>query len=144
LEKVVQAEYFFHEAFHATTKFSLGSECPHFPLRNVEEACAFLAGHLAAVNYFKGTNLESESMKFFKSELGLAKNIHQFYKILNDVYTHEPLEKVLETREDIFVRARKVFGSKLGGPINNAFFLYWNHYYGLVPLRYEGYRKAKN
>lgn len=141
LDKVKQAVIFFHEAYHSTPKYFWEMEVPYNSTPDREEASAVIAGHLGAINHFKGTDLEGRAEERWKKHLGLAEIIKGFYCELEDMYTrlsgHE--EETMRERKEVFKRAEENLGneSALGGPINNAFFLYWNHFYGAVPSIYQ-------
>lgn len=145
LSKVVQVEYAFHEAFHSATKDFLGTEFKHYPIPSKEEACAMIAGHLGAIAYFKGSPLEHEAESNWQKHFNLAKKVNKFHKRLRNLYSCRakldgsliPLEQILEEREEEFSDAKKSFGGELGGPINNAFFLYWDYFYGDITWEYK-------
>lgn len=145
LSKVEQAEYTFHEAYHSAKKCFFEKEVEHLPSGSEEEACAFVAGYLSAINYFKGSELEEEAIKHFQNHLTLANKIVQFYDELYAVYLFRvgedkrpiPLEQDMKDREKVFAKAKSVFGGRLGEPINNAFFIYWHYFYRDVPRVYK-------
>lgn len=152
LNKVEQAEYALHEAYHSTKKCFLEREVQYLPSGSEEEARAFVAGHLSAINYFKGSELEEEAIKHFQNHLDLANKILQFYDELYNIYSFRvgedkrpiPLEQDMKDREKVFTKAKSVFDDNLGGPINNAFFIYWHYFYGHVPRAHKRVENLKD
>ncbi len=145
LGRVKQVEYALHEAFHVTTKYFMGREVPQIPIPMEEEACAMIAGHLGAFAFFKGSPLENEALLHYQKHFDLANKIVQFRKRLEDIYklradSEESLisqKQKLKEREEVFSDAKEQFGDELGSPINNAFFRYWNYFYGAIPREYK-------
>lgn len=146
LGKVKQSVIFFHESFHSTPKYFLGDEVSYNPIPSQEEGRAVIAGHLGAINYFKGTVFEGEAAERWKKNLDLAENIKRFYCELDDMYMDLSGSEALREREKVFKRAEKNFGGKseLGSPINNAFFLYWHYFYKDVPGIYKKIENLKD
>ena len=145
LSKVIQVEYALHEAFHVTSKYFMGREVQQIPVPMREEARAMIAGHIGAIAYFKGSDLEDEALSHWQKHLDFANKVIQFYKRLQEIYTskaenegrYASQEQKLKEREEVFSTAREQFGNELGLPINNAFFRYWNYFYGVVPIEYK-------
>jgi hypothetical protein len=152
LGKVRQVEYALHEAFHATSKDFMGNEVQHLPIPSEEEAYAMVAGHLGAIYYFKGSNLESQAVSHWQKHSDLVNKIVQFYRRLEGIYASggdgegKPVsqEQILKEREIVLLEAREVLGNELGSPINNAFFRYWNYFYGGMPRVCQRVSKLEN
>ena len=102
-------------------------------------------GHIGAIAYFKGSNLEDEALSHWQKHLDFANKVIKFYKRLQEIYTskaenegrYASQEQKLKEREEVFSTAREQFGNELGLPINNAFFRYWNYFYGVIPREYK-------
>jgi|GEM_PF-1779713 len=151
LSTVEQVEYAFHEAFHNTSKTAFGKETPHLPW-DEEESAALVAGYLGAIHYFKGTELEDAAMAHWQKYFGLATSFNRLYKDLDKTLgfgfrvdengLQMSQERVLQEREIVLEKARRELGDQLGGPINNAFFLYWHYFYGKLEKTYNKVRET--
>ncbi|MFH0936194.1 MAG: hypothetical protein V1815_00765 [Candidatus Woesearchaeota archaeon] len=143
LNTVEQVEYALHEAFHNTPKLFFGKEqAKLFP--EYEEASAFVIGHIGSIHYFNETELKPQAIAHLQKHLNLANLVNRFYNELEEVLSFragtdkKPIsqEQKMIDREKLLEKARKELGNNLGGPINNAFFVYWNYFYGKVGKMY--------
>lgn len=146
LDAVAQAEYAFHEAWHAKPKKDVfGREIPLFGPR-LEEGCALAIGYSGAIDFFRGTEHEQDAIAHYEKNIALAKMANEFYKELDKIYAFRvskdgrpiPTEQVEMERDEVFRRARAELGNELGSPINNAFFVYWDHFLRHFPVIAEG------
>ena len=129
LNPVEQVEYALHEAFHQTEKLM------SLPW---EEPSACITGYLGAIDFFKGTDLEDLAITHWENILKFSNQIHDIYSRLDRLYqAHRSKEEKNRVRERVFSESTKLFEDKWGSPINNAFFVYWEHFYGSVPGIYE-------
>jgi len=134
---VEQVEYALHEAYHQTKKdlFTRSDEEPH--------AC--VVGHLGAIDFFRGTNLEKAARSHWQRVLNFSKQVHDYYWNLFDLYKSENTrEYKMAERERILSRAREEIGTSWGTQINNAFFVYWNYFYGGVERSYGFVEQMKD
>ncbi|VVB59452.1 Uncharacterised protein [uncultured archaeon] len=153
LSTVEQVEYALHEAFHNTLKTVSEKETPHLPWDD-EEAAALVVGYIGAIHFFKGTELEDAAIAHWQKYLGLASSVNRLYKELDetlgfgfrvDEHRHQmSQERILQERDEVLERARQELGDKLGGPINNAFFVYWHYFYGDMEKMYGKVKEMEN
>ena len=144
MSRVEQVEYAFHESFHRTPKILGDRKVDHLPFA-WEEPHAAVVGYLVAIGYFTGKNEEVQARRHWEKHLGLALKVNQFCQELGEVYSlrldkdNRPIgiQQTLIDREAVLERARSEMGINLGEPINNAFFLYWNYFYGGLHEAYE-------
>lgn len=153
LSTVEQVEHALHEAFHKTPKIFFGKEMPHLPW-DEEEPAALVAGYLGTIHYFKGTELEDAAIAHWQKYLGLATSVNRLYKELDKTLgfgfrvdeegLQMPQERILKERDAVLEKARQELGDQLGGPINNAFFLYWHYFYGELENMYNKVRETED
>lgn len=135
LSEVEQVEYALHESFHRTKKKYCGRGVDHLSFD--EEPRAVIAGHLGAISFFEGTEREQEAKDHYVKHLGLARKVNKYYQELTDTFRFRlgddgrPLDLIhkLKDKDEVIRRAELDFKDQLGGPVNNAFFIYWNFFY---------------
>lgn len=151
LTPVEQVEYALHEAFHNTSKSVYGEKNGKLPDRYEEES-ALIVGYIGCVHFFNGTEKEQEAVDHFQKNFKLVNNLNMFYKELDDTLAFRvgedkrPIssEQKIREKKEIIERAKKELGTELGGPINNAFFIYWNHFYHNFGQIYESIEKMND
>ena len=60
--------------------------------------------------------------------------LDEIIRLSSELNTVQDLDMLLDK---ILTEARNELDPVLGKPVNNAFFIYWNHFYGMVPRVYQ-------
>ncbi|MBI3190885.1 hypothetical protein HYZ41_04240 [archaeon] len=151
LSTVEKVEYTLHEAFHNTSKLFFGNKQDNLPPA-YEEASALTIGYVGCVHYFDLTDLKPQAIAHCQKYLNLARLVNGFYNELNEVLGFRIGEdksiiqndQKMQEREELLERAKTKLGNELGGPINNAFFIYWNYFYEKLEKMHDKVRDLKD
>ncbi|UCG95404.1 MAG: hypothetical protein JSV92_05215 [archaeon] len=145
LSIVKKVEYALHEAFHNTPKLFFEEERDRISKWQYEEASAFFVGYLGAVHYFNEDGLRQQAIDHYQKNLNLGRSVNRFYNELDEILcfrvgkdgTQLSQEIIMAEREEVLERAKKELKDNLGGPINNAFFVYYHTFFEKIDDVYE-------
>ncbi len=148
---VAQVEYAIHEAFHKTSKLFFGQKQHSLPPEH-EEASALVVGYLGSIHYFKDSGLEQEAVDHWGKNFMLAKKVNQFSRELEETLSFRcddnkqpvSMEQKLEERQILLEKAGSEFKGELGGPVNNAFFVYWDYFYKQLEPIYNKVKESRD